>query len=281
MPLTKLPTLPRSRLAETARPIFEDDFERPDLDRGKWFPYYLPQWSSRDLSAARYIITEGRLRLFVAPDQQPWCPEFDGEVRVSGLQTGHFSGPLASDLGQHRFRPDLVVREEMPAERLFLPRYCRLEMRARALLNPWNLAALWLIGYEDRPEESGEITVFEAFGNKAYPSACEINRGIKKVNDTSLRDQIDGGRLNIDVRNWHVYAMDWTKSGIDFFVDGELVTRVDQSPDYPMQLMLNFYDLATHPERDASREGWFDIDYIRAFPSSNDIPRQRTAPRAH
>ena len=38
----------------------------------------------------------GGLRLLIEADQEPWCPEFDGEVRVSSLQTGVFAGPVGS-----------------------------------------------------------------------------------------------------------------------------------------------------------------------------------------
>ena len=32
----------------------EDSFDRPVLDERLWIPYYLPHWSSRAASAARY-----------------------------------------------------------------------------------------------------------------------------------------------------------------------------------------------------------------------------------
>lgn len=245
--------------------IFEDDFDSPELDQGKWFPYYLPHWSALDTAAAQFRIADGALRLHIAEDQRPWCPEFDGKIKVSGLQTGHFSGPLGSNYGQHRFRADLKVRKNLPEFRLFVPQYCRLEMKARARLNLWNLAALWLIGFEDTPERSGEITLFEAFGDRTAPSACRIGRGVKKISDPALRDEIDDSVLPIDIEDWHVYAMDWTPSGIDFFVDDALVTATTQSPNYPMQLMLNFYDLTSSSERLVGQDAWFDIDYIRAY----------------
>lgn len=245
--------------------IFEDHFDHPQLDLEKWFPHYLPHWSSLDRSKARYQIEDSRLRLFIQEDQSPWCPEFDGDVKVSGLQTGHFSGAPGSQVGQHRFSQHANVREELTELKLFLPHYCRLEMKARTKLNPWNLAALWLIGFEDHPEQSGEITLFEAFGHDATPGNTRVGRGIKKIHDPQLVDEIDQSPLPISLTDWHVYAMNWTPSGIDFFVDGERVMHSEQSPDYPMQLMLNFYDLPSDAPRHAAEEAWFDIDYIRAY----------------
>ncbi|MDQ3182041.1 MAG: hypothetical protein M3Q62_00565 [Actinomycetota bacterium] len=41
-------------------------------EEGRWIPYYLPQWSSRERSAARYEVGGGRLRLLIEAKQQPW-----------------------------------------------------------------------------------------------------------------------------------------------------------------------------------------------------------------
>src|SRR5689334_16337164 len=89
----------------------EDTFERTTLDEDLWIPHYLPQWSSREASAARYEVGGGLLRLRIEADQAPWNPDVDGELRVSSLQTGVFAGPVGSDIGQHRFKPRLIVRE--------------------------------------------------------------------------------------------------------------------------------------------------------------------------
>ena len=140
--------------------------------RTHWLPHYLPHWSSREQSAARYAVGDGALRLLIEEDQQPWCPELDGEVRVSSLQTGQFSGPVGSAIGQHRFHPDAVVREAQLNVRLYTPQYGRIELRARACDDPRTMVALWLIGYEDEPERSAEICVCEIFGRDVGPDAA-------------------------------------------------------------------------------------------------------------
>ena len=40
---------------------FEDTFDADVLDGRRWVPHYLPQWSSRGRSAARYEVGGGRL----------------------------------------------------------------------------------------------------------------------------------------------------------------------------------------------------------------------------
>lgn len=247
--------------------IFEDNFNSTELNKNNWFSHYLPHWSNLDSSKANYRIDKNFLRLFIGNKQKPWCPEYDGEIKVSGLQTGHFSKEVGSQEGQHRFCKGQKVRSYLPPFKLFLAQNFYLEMRARAKLNSNNLAGLWLIGFEDSPEKSGEITLFEAFGHNVKENSVRIGRGIKKFTDPSMKDEIDDSELPIKIEDWHTYSMEWTSSGIRFFLDGELITETKQSPDYPMQLMLNFYEF---PEEDADtvkEDAWFDIDYIRAYGS--------------
>src|SRR5215213_4704105 len=99
---------------------FEEDFGRPSLAPERWVAHYLPQWTTPDRSAARYDLRPGRLRLRIDADQPAWRAE-DGEMRVSNLQTGTFSGPAGSPRGQHRHRPDLAVRSPQPTRRLYTP----------------------------------------------------------------------------------------------------------------------------------------------------------------
>jgi hypothetical protein len=132
-------------------------------------------------AAARYDVGGGRLRLRIDHDQAPWCPEWDGEVRVSSLQTGVFSGPLGSRIGQHRFHPDAVVREPQEERRLYTPHHARIEVRMTALADPACMAALWLIGFEDAPERSAEICVCEIFGRDVTPDEARVGMGVHSV----------------------------------------------------------------------------------------------------
>jgi hypothetical protein len=153
---------------------FDETFAAPSLDPGRWLPFYLPHWSSRERAAARYHLAEGCLRLSIAQDQPPWCPEFDGPVRVSSLQTGAFAGPIGSGIGQHRFTPELVVREVQESVRLYTPCYGHVELRAKVSLDSRTMAAAWLIGYEDEPERSAEICICEIFGRDVEPDSALV-----------------------------------------------------------------------------------------------------------
>lgn len=246
---------------------FEDTFEGGELDLNRWLPYYLPQWSSRERSAAHYKIDGSALRLLIEADQEPWCPDLDGEIRVSSLQTGAFAGPVGSELGQHRFNPAAVVREAQPNVRLYTPQYGRIELRAKASDDPQTMVALWMIGYEDEPERSGEICVCEIFGRDVRPHHAFVGVGVHPFGDRRIVDDFSRERVPCDAREFHVYAAEWTPNRVAFFVDGEIIKSVDQSPAYPMQLMLSIYELpppeGAEPTRLYPKE--FVVDYVRGY----------------
>ncbi len=250
------------------RLVFDDDFAGPDLDASRWLPVYLPHWSSRERTRPRYAVEDGCLTLRIDPDQEPWCPEFNGAVKVSSVQTAQVSGPSGSAIGQHRFRDGLVVREEQSRAVLWAPRHGAIEMRARADIAQNNLVALFLVGLEERPEDAGEITVMEVFGRNVSPEGTRLGHGIKAIRDPRLTTDVREERLPFSISDWHVYAVEWTPEGVSFFLDGRLLRRLDQSPNYPMMLMLNIYELPPQPQSPVRlRPGpaTFTIDFVRGY----------------
>ncbi|MFD2093857.1 glycoside hydrolase family 16 protein [Blastococcus deserti] len=245
----------------------EDPFPGPELDRRLWLPHHLPQWSSRASSAARYRLDGGHLRLLIEDGQPPWCPEFDDHVRVSSLQTGVRSGPVGSRDGQHRFSAEAVVREAQDDLRLYTPRYGFFELRARVTDDPSTMCAFWMIGVEDRPERSAEICICEIFGRDVGPGSASVGMGVHPFGDPAITDEFAARPVPIDAREFHVYAAEWTPSHVAFFVDGELVTVVGQSPGYPMQFMLGIYAFpgpdGVLPPAAAARE--FVVDWFRGY----------------
>lgn len=247
---------------------FNEEFQTPVLDIKKWIPYYLPQWSSRELSKPNYHFHNGNLVLKITKDQQPWCPEFNGDVKCSSIQTGVFSGKLGSKKGQHRFNTLCEVREEQTNIKKYTPQYGFFEIRAKALDTESNVVALWMIGYEDKPEKSSEICIFEIKGENVNKESAIIGYGIHPFGDPTLQDEFHEDTFAIDVTKYRVYAVEWTPAYVDFYIDNKKVRTIHQSPNYPMQLMLNIYELPIEKVRigkDNQYPKEFVIDYIRDF----------------
>jgi hypothetical protein len=247
---------------------FEDTFDGDTLDETRWFPYYLPQWSTREASAARYRIGDDLLRLVIEADQRPWCPEFDGDIRVSSLQTGVLAGPVGSRVGQQRFKPGLVVREAQRNVRLYTPQYGLFELRAKAIDDPRCMVALWMIGYEDEPDRSAEICICEIFGRDVGPNSAAVGMGVHPFGDPTIVDEFSAEEVAIDAREFHVYAAEWTPEYVAFFVDHRLVKTVGQSPRYPLQFMLGIYEFPDNGEAPAPTHPYpkqFTIDYFRGY----------------
>jgi Glycosyl hydrolases family 16 len=212
---------------------FADDFDGPDLDPAVWVPHYLPQWSSRAASAATYALRDSELHLTIPAEQDLWCPDDHDPLRVSGIQSGVFSGEVGSTVGQQPFRDGLTVREAQPAHRGWTPEYGRIEVRARMDLSRRSMASVWVVGLEDEPSRSGEICIFEVFGDAVVvdhgrPVAASVGMGVHPFRDSELTDDFATPRLELDVGALHVYAADWQPGRVEFFVDGEHVRTVDR-----------------------------------------------------
>ncbi len=237
---------------------FADEFDGPALDTEVWIPHYLPQWSSRAESAAAYAIADSELRLTIPPELGQWCPGDHDPLKVSGVQTGVFSGPVGTTIGQQPVHKGALVREFQPTQWGWTPHYGILEIRARMDIGPRSMAAVWMVGLEDEPERCGEICVFEVFGDA--PDA--VGMGIHPFRDPALTDEFAAERLPIDVAEHHVYAADWQPGRVDFTIDGEHVKTVGQAPDYPMQMMVAVFDFPDKPGP-ADHVPELAVDWIR------------------
>lgn len=245
---------------------FEDTFDGDELDESRWIAHYLPHLSTWERAATRYMVGGGQLRLLMEADQQPWCPELDGPLRVSSLQTGLFAGAPGSTTEQHQFEPKAVVRNGPWDIRRYTPQYGLLEIRLKAIADPRCMVAFWMIGVEDEPERSAEICICEIFGRTVASDQAAMGMGPHPFGDPRIVDEFAAEPVPIDAREFHVYQAEWTPEHIDFFVDGRHIKTVGQSPSYPMQLMLGLYEFAddTNVASDPSAyPKQVVVDYVR------------------
>jgi hypothetical protein len=237
---------------------FADEFDASALDTEVWIPHYLPQWSSRAESAATYAIADSELRLTIPPEHGRGCPGDHDPLKVSGVQSGVFSGPVGTTIGQQPVHEGALVREFQPTQWGWTPHYGILEIRARMDISPRSMAAVWMVGLEDEPERCGEICIFEVFGDAPQ----SVGMGVHPFRDPALSEEWDAPEVAIDVSEHHVYAADWQPGRVDFTIDGEHVKTVNQAPDYPMQMMVAVFDFPAKPGP-ADHVPELAVDWIR------------------
>jgi Glycosyl hydrolases family 16 len=245
---------------------FDENFTSNELDTLKWFPYFLPHWSSKKQTAANYQFRGGNLVLQITENQKPWCPELNGDIKCSSIQTGIFSGKLGSKNGQHRFSKDCIVTEEQINKKLFTPQFGYFEIRAKANISKSDMVAFWMIGFEDNPEYAGEICVMEIFGDQIQGESLVNGSGIHPFSDMSLKDEFYHDKLKIDIREFHTFSVEWQPDKVKFFVDNQHVRTINQSPQYPMQFMIDIFHF---PKKDGftvtNYPKEFIIDYVRGY----------------
>ena len=227
-----------------SRSTLDEHFDGDALDPDVWFPYYLPHWSSRAESAATWTLDGGDLHLTIPPDQPLWCAGLhEDPLRVSCIQSASFAGPLGSAIGQQPFRDGLRVAEEQPTLWGYTPHYGEVEVRMRGVITPRSMVAFWMSGIEDRPERSGEICVAEIFGDAVGDGVAEVGMGVHRVPRSGARRGVRH-RAPADRRGGvpHLCRATGGPAPSTFSVDGDVVRRLDQAPDYPMQLMIGVFD---------------------------------------
>ena len=223
---------------------FRDDFDSDRLDPAVWDPHYLPHWGTRAGTAASYALGDGRLRLDVPVDQGLWCPDqHETPLRASGIASGGHSGPVGSTVGGQPFLEGQTVREEQPRLEGWLPSGGEVAVRCRLEISPRSMAAVWLSGFEETPEQSGEICLVEVFGRDVESGrSAEVGMGIKKLRDPALVHDFAAPRVPVDVTDWHVYAVRWDADEAVFTVDGRHVRTCRNPPTYPLQVMIAVFD---------------------------------------
>lgn len=237
---------------------FFDDFRGQSLNQAYWHPFHLPHWSSQKQSAANYQLTPNGLKLFIAEGQQPWCPIVDGNTRVSNIQSAITAVELGSHSAQHRFKPGLVVTEAQTEDLRVLMREGTIEVRLQLSLEQNNVAALWLVGLESAPSESGELCVFEAVVFDGGADGIKVGLGSKSHHDPRFVGEFETFEV-ARANDWHVFKMVRGAGFAEFFIDGKKVFETAAVPDYPLQLMLGIYDLSASTER----SGAMLVDYVR------------------
>lgn len=246
---------------EGYRLIFQDEFEGKELDLTRWIPEYLPSWpADRRVCTPTYEMKDGIIKLFIDKHSKN---EFDKGMYISGFMS-------ASRTGMHHYDPKRKALHAVKTEATQINQYGYYEMRARMQAGGGVHCAWWLIGFEDDPNQSCEIDIFEILGT-------DVNRIWSTVHswkDSTIRYHSESpwfaGKKLAD--EFHVYGFDWTPEGVTVYVDGIRVMSHEAAITYPLIQIVSFYD------NRKARNAWtgtydpstpypksFDIDYIRMY----------------
>ena len=191
-------------------PVWRDEFDGDGVDRSKWdfdlgngfYDYknhaWIPGWGNEELqyytdAPSNVTVKDSLLTLRATRESLHGC--------------GYSSARLKTR-----------QRDGTP---LFTALYGRVEIRAKV---PWGKGlwpALWMLPQNDRYggwAASGEIDLMEIVGEKPHQVLSSLHYGStypKRTLHTHVHSLPDGS----SVSDWHVYAVEWERGEIRFYVD--------------------------------------------------------------
>lgn len=124
-----------------------------------------------------------------------------------------------------------------------------------------------MIGFEDEPQKSAEICIMEINGENLANKTLVNGYGIHPLDDPKLDDEFYKDQFQINAEEFHIYAVDWQPNKVDFYIDNKFVRSINESPDYPMQLMLNIYEIPVDgvSNQDGKHPKELEIDNTRGY----------------
>lgn len=256
---------------------FSDEFEGEELNKTNWLPFYLPFCCPNGIVIPSYEIRKGNLALKITEEQVSWFSEFDGQIKGSSIQTGIYSEikEEVTDLHTNEFVNDMFSVNQF--KNTYLPQYGFFEIRARMLITNSNIVSFRMRGYDGKEKISAEIYVFEIKGNSVKSNAAKIGHGIRKFHDQKIKEEFYESTVDIDVSRFHCYAAEWDSKKITFYIDNKKIRQIDQSPDYPMQLMLGIFEFPVF-EKDIIDRIYpkeLIVDYVRGYRQVDDFKENK------
>jgi len=224
----------------TPIPELTDEFEGRALDAKKWYDHN-PGWKGREpgfFSPNNVSVSDGKLHLTSRVETLPDLPK-----------------------GFHTFTTAAVKGKA-------LVKYGYFEMKCRPMKSQAT-SAFWF--YNSTPEEWTEIDVFEICGaggkwNNSYNMTLHVFHS-----PTEKKHWQKGKRWNppfVMADDYHVYALEWNKDIIKWWVDGKVVHEM-KNTHWHQPLHMNF-DSETMPDwfglpDKVSLPATFSIEYIRSW----------------
>ncbi len=261
--------------------VFNDEFNGDTLDYTKWSPYYLRNWVDNDeRTRANYYFEDGALVLRNTPDDESWSSQNDN-VKVKGIMsyeksTLHKFGTVGSGA---------VFSRDIPTFDGYATKYGYFEVRMRLPdTNDGSHFAWWMVGVQGDENatsmlegdtqrfqshysnETGEIDIIETYlspleSMKAWRPVIHPN-GTTTYEYHWLPEYTIPGNPSAE---YHVYGFEWDENGTKFYVDGQLASESDRSPNYPMMTFFTTYATGGMGEDRGIYPKDAYIDYFRVY----------------
>ena len=213
--------------------VWSDEFDGNELDETKW-GYRLDFWGNRSLTFSKHAFVEGDSCLHL-----PLVYE-DGMYKSAHLQTGSLTYDKPKDSeGIWNFG-----KFEKPK---FMHKFGYYEIRCKLPKNNGWHAAFWLqapgIGSHPNPKYCGiEVDIMESY---RLPTEGTVISGIGYGGYG--HDSVWPGHRPVqltDPEGWHTFAVDWSKDGYIFYMDG-VETHRQMAPDCPVSEVEQFILVST------------------------------------
>ena len=107
--------------------------------------------------------------------------------------------------------------------------------------------------------------MFEIKGWKVRKNKAVIGYGIHQFGDPKLKEAFFEELFPIDVMDYHVYAVEWMPGETNFYIDGKKIKKINQAPDYPMQLMLGIYEVPKVEIDNSDYPKEFVVDWVKGY----------------
>lgn len=233
----------------------DDEFNGPKLNDSLWIPYYLRQRTPDNVARANYEFKNGCISLKIMSPGS----------KVSALQTLE-----KYNLHKPGYRKDFADKT------LFVQKYGYFEIRAKTQVGAGHCSTFWLIGVQNDSTQSAEIDVLEQPGNLGR-NAFLFN--MYKWHDPNLIVPNDrrGWKgtyfANRDLTStFNIYGLEWNDREIKFYFNNKLIRQIDAAPQYPMGVILSFYQGDSwwgRVDQTIPYPKEFQIDYFRAYKKNN------------
>jgi len=231
---------------------FQDEFNDKTLNHSKW--------PSPEGVTTKYNFNDSCINIFIDANTQPSNGDKVYNFRVSQI----YSFKNSKKLSNGSYVTTVTSTEGYSTQ------YGYFEMRAKLPdCGGGGHCAWWMVGAPNSLSDTlknAEIDIIEALFSSVNNSHPKFGAWY----DTSCFDwKKSVNNPYYPSKEFHIYGMDWSPSGLKFYYDNKLIAATANSPSYKMSMFLSIYTASSESYWSGSDNGiypkTFSIDYVRVW----------------